>query len=826
MATATTSTESAASSSYSVFRDKLIGFAQWCHPGYETSRHHRLLAAALEEVESGKVKRLVITLPPQKGKPVYNGTMVLMSTGKRKPIAEIKVGECVITHEGTSGKVSAVVPQGDLDCVRIKTVGGREVIAALDHPFWTAGGWVNAGNLEAGMTLACVEPKCGGWDCGLTRSEARLLGYFVGDGSLTGSATGSAFNCSITSGEKSQTERILSAIAECGFVANVTSTGSVDKISVSGGSRDWIRKHGLDHKTSHTKRVPEAVFTSPASVIAEFLAGYFEADGTVSGRGKGRDETYRTDGCVEFYSVHRDLLADAQHLLLRFGIQSRLRAKRGRYKGEVHHSWRLTMQSQDAVARFTAAIPVEGLKAERLASVAAVRQAFDSDYLPDPIAEVERCGHHPCSCITVEGAHTYTVNDVVCHNSLLTSILFPAWYLAKNPNKRIILTGYGADVAERYSRGARDVVLSDRFKNVFPERGLSPDAQSVAFWQMQGCDGYIRATGVGGPITSFGADLLIIDDPHKDRQEADSEIARKAVWEWYTSVALTRLSPEGAIIVVQTRWTEADLTGMVLAQNREKWKVLHFPAVYPDGSPLWPERWTAEAYAEVKDEVGERDWNALYQGKPVPSEGGLFKRQWFKISETCPRLKFWIRYWDLAASTKEHGDYTVGAKVGVDEHGCLWVADVVRYRAEWPESRRRILETVALDGPNTHVGIEKAGMQLVAIQDLKQNDAFLKIPLHEVRPDKDKYSRAMAWAARAADGRLSLVAGPWNNALIDEACMFPHGTHDDIVDALSGAVSLLATMRGETLKEEQPPNPNSWEYFDKLSGYSEEEDYG
>jgi len=408
--------------------------------------------------------------------------------------------------------------------------------------------------------------------------------------------------------------------------------------------------------------------------------------------------------------------------------------------------------------------------------------------------------------------------------SLLLSILFVAWYLARNPGNRVILTGYGADVAERYSRSARDIVLSDRFRDIFPGIEIAQDAQSVSFWKTNKGDGYVRATGIGGPVTSFGADLLIIDDPFKDRQEADSELARKAVWDWYTSVGLTRLSPDASVVICQTRWHEADLVGEVLSRDPEKWAVLHFPAVYPDGRVLWPEKWTPEAYEAIKSEIGERDWNALYQGKPVPAEGGLFKRDWLKIVDQVPKLKFWIRYWDLAASTKEHRDYTVGAKVGVDENGCLYVADVIRYRAEWPESRKRILATVAQDGPSTRVGIEKSGMQLAAVQDLRNNDAFLTVPLHEVKPDKDKYSRAMAWAARASNGQLALLAGPWNREFIEESIVFPYGAHDDQIDAVSGAVSLLVSMRGGVVKEEKPPDPNSWAYFEKLGGLEDEFD--
>ena len=254
-----------------------------------------------------------------------------------------------------------------------------------------------------------------------------------------------------------------------------------------------------------------------------------------------------------------------------------------------------------------------------------------------------------------------------------------------------------------------------------------------------------------------------------------------------------------------------------MERQKEKWEVLHFPAVDTGGAALWPERWTAEKYDEVKAEVGPRVWEALYQGRPVPDEGGLFKRDWLKTVDHAPNLRFWVRYWDLAASTKETGDWTVGARVGVDENNVLWVSDVIRFRAEWPEARRRILETVKMDGPNTYVGVEKSGFQLAAVQDLRNNDEFLRVKLYEIRPDKDKKHRASAWAARAAEDRLALCAAPWNPAFIDECLVFPYGTHDDQVDAVSGAVSLLYQIRGGYKHEKQPPAPGTWAYYQALN---------
>lgn len=408
----------------------------------------------------------------------------------------------------------------------------------------------------------------------------------------------------------------------------------------------------------------------------------------------------------------------------------------------------------------------------------------------------------------------------------LAAVRFMPWALGRDPDKRIIFVSYAAERAEKVSAEARDVVRTELYPKVFPGLDLSRTSQSVAHWQFAGHRGYVHAVGSGGPITGFGADLLIVDDPIKDREQADSELERQKLWDWYTSVALTRLSPDASQVIVHTRWHEDDLIGRLLANQPDEWDVLHLPAIDEGGAPLWPERWPVEAYERIRNEVGPRDWEALYQGNPVPSEGGLFKREWLRVVQQAPRLTRWVRYWDLAASVKEHGDYTSGALVGVDDVGCLWIADVVRFREEWPEARRRILSIVGTDPEGTLVGIEKVGFQLAAIQDLRNNDEFLRVPLFELTPDRDKYARAMAWAARAAEGRLALVNGPWVREFVDECVVFPYGRHDDQVDAVSGAVKLLVQSRGRFIEGEVAPNNASWEYFRRLGGIENPEEDG
>lgn len=408
----------------------------------------------------------------------------------------------------------------------------------------------------------------------------------------------------------------------------------------------------------------------------------------------------------------------------------------------------------------------------------------------------------------------------------LASILFPSWAYGRNPNRRIILSGYTAEVAERYSRGARDSVNTDRYRAVF-NHALDPSVQNIAFWRFKDSPGYVRAVGVGGAATSFGADFFIIDDPIKDQAEAMSETIRQTVWDWYQSVVLTRLSPGATVAVIQTRWHLDDLVGRLLADQPDNWTVVNIPAVSDEGV-VWPERWTREDYDRIKAEVGSRVWNALYQGQPVDDEGGLFKRAWLGNSPTAPQDLRWIRAWDLATSEKTSADYTVGALMAVDATKTLWIKDVVRGQWEWPEARRRIIQTANTDGPEVSVYVEQGAFKGGALcQDLLDSWERIEIPLYARKPVGDKVQRANPVAARAESGRVRLVEGPWNKDFVDEFASFPLGKHDDQVDAVSLGFSSLASEGMGRLSEMLPPRPGTYAYFKALAGediYDEDED--
>ena len=206
--------------------------------------------------------------------------------------------------------------------------------------------------------------------------------------------------------------------------------------------------------------------------------------------------------------------------------------------------------------------------------------------------------------------------------SQMCSIDFPTWYLGRNPKNEIITASYSADLAQEFGGKAREKMDSDEYKAIFPEVSLREDERARGKWKTQQGGSYV-AVGVGGGLTGRGANCLLIDDPVKNREEAESEVYRQKIWDWFTSTAFTRLSPRGVVIVIQTRWHTDDLAGKILAHPElsKRTKVMSFPAIAEhhekphrlQGEALWPSRYDLKALAEIKSTLGPYDFSALYR---------------------------------------------------------------------------------------------------------------------------------------------------------------------------------------------------------------------
>jgi len=318
----------------------------------------------------------------------------------------------------------------------------------------------------------------------------------------------------------------------------------------------------------------------------------------------------------------------------------------------------------------------------------------------------------------------------------------------------------------------------------------------------------MMTAGVGGPITGKGADLLIVDDPIKNQEEAYSETYREKTWDWWRSTAYTRLEPGGAAVIVMTRWHKDDLVGRILKEMEgggEKWEVLCLPAVAKEtdcidrfeGEALWPARYNLEALAKIKQAVGSRVWGALYQQDPGDIEGRMFERQWFKVVDQGPMNIRRVRYWDLAATEetpRSDPDWTVGALVGLS-NGQYFVYDIRRIRGTPRKVEALVGQTAQIDLNITEVWIEQEpGSSGINTIDHYQREILVGWPCHGLRTTGSKILRAEPFSSAAEAGNVFLINSPWMKDFLDEAEEFPAGAHDDQVDAISGAIQVLASQ--------------------------------
>ncbi len=294
---------------------------------------------------------------------------------------------------------------------------------------------------------------------------------------------------------------------------------------------------------------------------------------------------------------------------------------------------------------------------------------------------------------------------------------------------------------------------------------------------------------------------IIIDDPIKSREEAQSLTYREKVWDWYTNDLYTRLEPGGAMILVMTRWHEDDLAGRILnSEEADAWRIVRLPALAESGDLLGRlpgealnvERYPVEELAKIRSVLGSWAFEALYQQRPMPAEGGLFKREWFsKFIDAAPvQVEARTRYWDRAATAGD-GDYSVGVKMSRLADGQYVIEDVVRGQWNTGERDRIIKQCAETDPLGTRIYVE----QEPGSSGVDSVKALIRLlagyPVFADRVTGSKTVRAEPFSAQCEAGNVMLVRAKWNAAFLDELLSFPNGAHDDQVDASAGAFNAL-----------------------------------
>ena len=379
--------------------------------------------------------------------------------------------------------------------------------------------------------------------------------------------------------------------------------------------------------------------------------------------------------------------------------------------------------------------------------------------------------------------------------SEFASFLFPAWMMGRNPRMKIIQATHTTELAVNFGRKTKNLIDSDDYKEVFPNVKLAADSKASGRWDTSN-GGMYYAVGVGSNLAGRGGDLVIIDDPHSE-QTAMSNNGFDDAWEWYTGGPRQRLQPGGSIVLVQTRWSEKDMTGQLLRSMAkdplaDQWEVVELPALFNDDKPCWPEYWSFDDLSAVRASIPPSKWNAQYQQNPTGEENAIIRREWWKKwdRKVVPNLQYVIQSYDTAFSKRETSDFSAITTWGVfypEESGTpgLILLDSQKGRWDFPELKEVALDQYKYWDPDTVIVEAKAsgmplthelrnmGIPVVNFTPSKGNDKVTRV--HSVSP---LFEAGMVWAPDEA----------FADELIEEVAAFPNGEYDDLVDSMTQAL--------------------------------------
>ena len=419
--------------------------------------------------------------------------------------------------------------------------------------------------------------------------------------------------------------------------------------------------------------------------------------------------------------------------------------------------------------------------------------------LADLLMDIEK-GRKDRICVNIPPRHG---------KSQLVSIFFPAWFLGRNPNKKVMMVSHTTDLAVDFGRKVRNLISTDAYQAIFPTVQLASDSKSAGRWNTN-VGGEYYACGIGSALAGRGADLLLVDDPHSEQDVINGNftVFEKA-YEWFTFGARTRLMPGGRVAIIQTRWHMDDLTGRVtrdMVQNdrADEYEVVEFPAILEveDAEtddivekPLWPEFFDLEALLRTKASMPTFQWNAQYQQEPTAEEAALVKREWWQMWEQGdpPSCEYIIMSLDAAAETHNRADYTALTTWGVflneenDAYNII-LLNSIKKRMEFPELKDLAMDEYAEWEPDAFI-VEKKSSGTALYQEMRR----MGLPVSEYTPHRgsgDKLARLNSVSDIVASGLVWVPPTRWAEEVIEEIAGFPFMSHDDLVDS-----TVMALMR-------------------------------
>lgn len=831
----------------SIAHDDLTAYSEYMHPDEPPAEHHMYLCDKLMTLEQTYAGRLIISAPPGTAKPVHKDELIHLADGSYTPISEIKIGDKVMTKEGRFKKVIAVHKQGKLPVWEIVTQSGRTIRAAADHPFLTPSGWKNVEEIKEWDILGIKHS----WEVEDTSErsieEFRLAGFLVGDGSVTKywhKQSGTwQHNFSLTN----KTPEVLVAYKECCKAIGITvspaehTSGTATVLSCIGpASKEWLLNSELYGLGSYTKVTPSWVFKGSNEKIAAYLGAYFDCDGSVHKRAqKGGRKLSGT--MVEITSVSKKLMKEYQLLLERLGIPSLVKERTTKYKykdgRDTCYYYRLTVGSEHECSIFKDTIPLLGYKNERIEEYNPTKIKWGyPPYFEDKVLSCKKTRKkNEMYCLTVEDDASFTVSNVVVHNSTYCSRDYPSWYLGRHPTHSYMQGGHTQGFCDdELSVPTRGLVDSSAFRDIFPGIHLDPQKKAATMWRLNTKKGRYFCRGVGGGISGYRTHCAGLDDPYPTRKMAESPAYSNEVYTWFNSDFKKRLLPSAPLFIIATRWNPHDLTGRLLELMQDKrvgqYEVVNLaglalendPIGRKEGDPLWPEMFDKAYYLTQKAESTASEWHSLYQGQPTVEDGGVLQSEWIQRYKDLPthegrpppppnfeesheqqaeRLRtidpdsIIVRTTlsvDTAIKASDRANYTAITVWAESKSGKHYLIEVYRRRLEF-NTMVDIIDKAARDHNVSAILVEDKGSGTQYIQ-TQQNKSFAPIISISVQ-NQTKEFRFDAITPMFVTGRVLLPhSGLWLPDYEKELLEFPASKYDDQVDSTSQYLSWAKPM--------------------------------
>lgn len=766
----------------------------------------RLIDDKLIDVASGKIKRLIISLPPRSGKQISNDTPVLTIEGW-KLHGDLQIGDYVFNIEGKPCKILAVSemkPQNyeiefsdneiikchanhewyiyDKSCYQWYITETKEIAKyKLDSGVPNKRGHRYRFHVSGYIPIQFPEKRL--------LINPYILGAWLGDGST-------AKNC-ITYSEKK-----LSVINKFRQLGYAPTTHNVHPIT--GVFTDYIKRLYAELKSENlfgNKHIPYNYLFSSIEQRKELLAGLIDTDGCI-------DKT----GRIKYSTTLPELAEQVQFLIHSLGQNAHINKIQPRTSSSGIHGRKIVY----TIAFNSFDLPTVRIKTENIKHVNK-RRAIIS------IRKTKECYG---KCIQVEGG-IYLVGRTLIptHNSWLVSEFFPAWYLGINPKKKVRLVSHDKISATNWCRHSLQHFkeTKDLF-SIYHNKELEISKETESNWEIAEYHGLMESIGVHGQLLSKGADLLIVDDPSTP-EEANSVFQSDKLWDWFRRTIYPRLEPDGAIIIVAQRLSDKDLIGRILENlmDVENWEHIKLPAYAEandilgrqEGEPLWETRWNKDTLENIRKTVGTWVWSSQYQQNPLTSEFVIFKpKYWVFYERADEKYNIVIQVWDTAYKDKKQNDYSVCLTLGL-ANNYIDILDMYRDKPSILELDNQARRLAMMYHAN-RILIEDKGSGTSLLQILKK--ATL-LPIQEERA-MNKVERAHIASPFCERRQVRLPAGAtWLPTFINEMTAFPNGIHDDIVDTFGMGIIYLSKFFGKTNGVSHGKKIRPEKIRDKLIGY-------